>query len=82
MKTEKIDNLSIVFISYQRGGLTNIDRYLMSCQAFIFPLHEHQRKLEAEMCIITKQFPYSRYMELLLYILLDEKEIVVWDCEF
>lgn len=40
MKKDKSDNLSIIFILFQSGGLRDRDKLLMSCQAFIFPNHE------------------------------------------
>lgn len=39
MKKDKRDNLFIIFILFQSGELTDIDKLLMSCQAFIFPTH-------------------------------------------
>lgn len=41
---EKRHSLSVVFILDQSGGLTAIDKYLLSFQAFILPPHESSYK--------------------------------------
>lgn len=46
MKKDKSDNLSIIFILFQSGRLTDRDKLLMSGQAFIFPTRESLYKLK------------------------------------
>lgn len=60
---DKGDKISTIFILNQSGGLTNVDKYLMSCQAFIFPIHEslYEHKLSFYVVLAVFREHYTRY---------------------